>query len=143
MKYHNFPLLLCSAKLAIGITSEPAATDSPATGSRSSDPVPSVTVPASPLIALNASQSKTSSPHNNESSIIHLGFGLPTCRGEYGSDMSRNSCLNAWRSIPDNLLGRRYGRRFEGEFDVPVPQRYLSGKFPWLGQWDGELQSLI
>ena len=137
MKYHIFLLLLRSTKVAIGILSEPAATDSPTSGSTSSDPVPSVSVSAPPFIAPSASPSKTSSPHSNGTGIIHLAFGLPTCRSEYGSDMSKNSCHNAWRSIPANLQERTYGRRVEGYFDAPLPQRYLSGKLSLLAQWDG------
>ena len=52
----------------------------------------------------------------------------PLCRREYGVDLKKESCLDAWRSIPVNNQQRTYGRRNRGEFEVPLPQRFLSGE---------------
>ena len=52
----------------------------------------------------------------------------PLCRREYGVDLNKESCLDAWRSIPVNTQQRVYGRRNRGRFEVPLPQRFLSGE---------------
>lgn len=118
MEYYILLLLLWSAKFAAGIPSEPAAINSSTSGPHSFEHFPSIIV---------------SAPQRKETSNLSLGFDLPNCRAEYGSDMSKASCLNAWQSIPPNLQKRRYGRRAEGIFDAPLPQRFLSGKtlLPW------------
>ena len=58
----------------------------------------------------------------------------PVCRREYGVGLNKESCLDAWRSIPANNQQRTYGRRSRGKFEVPLPQRFLSGEWgtPWL-----------
>ena len=119
MEYYIFLLLLRSARSAIGIPSEPVAIHSSTSGPDSSDHFPTLVV---------------SAPQSNGTSNIHLGFGSPTCRAEYGSNMSKASCLNAWQSIPPNLQKRRYGRRNEGVFDAPLPQRYLSCMHPYFSE---------
>lgn len=52
----------------------------------------------------------------------------PLCRRQYGVDLKKDSCLDAWRSIPINSQQHTYGRRNRGRFDVPLPQRFLSGE---------------
>ena len=52
----------------------------------------------------------------------------PLCRRQYGVDLNKESCLDAWRSIPINIQSHTYGRRDRGNFEVPLPQRFLSGE---------------
>ena len=52
----------------------------------------------------------------------------PLCRREYGIDLNKKSCLDAWQSIPFNSQQHTYGRRGKGRFEVPLPQRFLSGE---------------
>ena len=119
MEYCIILLLLSFAKFAIGMPSEPVAVHSSTSGPDSSDHFPTIVV---------------SAPQSKGTGNISLGFDLPTCRAEYGSNMSKASCLNAWQSIPPNLQKRRYGRRTQGIFDAPLPQRYLSGMHSCFGE---------
>ncbi|KAL8783262.1 MAG: hypothetical protein Q9195_009440 [Heterodermia aff. obscurata] len=52
----------------------------------------------------------------------------PMCRKEYGFNLKIESCVDAWRSIPANTRQHTYGRRNRGKFEVPLPQRFLSGQ---------------
>ena len=84
-----------------------------------------------------------SSLQSDGASNIPLLFDVPECRTEYGQDMNKESCLNAWESIPIDLHSRTYGRRHEGAFDYPLPQRYLSGTYCFLGDHEGGFKTLI
>lgn len=55
----------------------------------------------------------------------------PHCEGAvYGYDLDKDSCLDAWRSIPTNNEIVTYGVRRKGHFEAPLPIRYLSRKSP-------------
>ena len=59
---------------------------------------------------------------------LSLKFNGLICRREYGINLNEESCLDAWRSIPVSAQLRTYGRRTRGKFEVPLPQRFLSGE---------------
>ena len=50
--------------------------------------------------------------------------------GLYGRDLDKDSCVDAWRSIPTDNEYVTYGARREGHFEVPLPVRFLSCKSP-------------
>ena len=50
------------------------------------------------------------------------------CRSDIGHDLSIASCWNAWCSIPSDSQEHVYGARNEGVYEVPLPQRFLSGE---------------
>ena len=52
---------------------------------------------------------------------------IPRCNVRYGYDLNRQSCLDAWRSIPtDDTAWHTFGRRLRGDFEFPAPYRFLS-----------------
>ena len=56
--------------------------------------------------------------------------GPPTCDGSvFGFDMTRDSCLQAWVSIPFNNRLRTFGERGKGQFGVWLPRRFSSRKW--------------
>ena len=71
---------------------------------------------------------KTDSAWSGLPTNLSLKFDGLICRKEYGLNLNKESCLDAWRSIPLNAELRTYGRRTRGKFEVPLPQRFLSGE---------------
>lgn len=79
----------------------------------------------------SASPMPTDNPHSAWSGMptnLSSKPDNPMCRREYGVNLNKKSCVNAWRSIPGNTEKRTYGRRNRGRFEVPLPQRFLSGE---------------
>ena len=78
---------------------------------------------ASPMPTNNLHSDWSGMPTNLSSKL-----DKPMCRREYGANLNKKSCVNAWRSIPVNTQEHTYGRRNRGRFQVPLPQRFLSGE---------------
>lgn len=56
-------------------------------------------------------------------------LSLPTvlCDGEtYKSNLLSASCLDAFHTIPSNVEELSFGDREDGDFDVPLPYRWVS-----------------
>ena len=125
MRQTGYFLFSASFVSALNIAVEPAALSAPTAGSRLSNPL--LSVPASnATISVPISTTKNTSSASSDD--ITLPFGLPDCLAAYGKDLQEASCLDAWQSVPSDLRTRTYGRRSEGVFQAPLPQRYLSGK---------------
>ena len=56
--------------------------------------------------------------------------GIECNGGLYGRDLDKDSCIDAWRSIPTDNEFVTYGPRAQGHFQAPLPVRYLSCKSP-------------
>lgn len=68
-------------------------------------------------------------PTTNASSLDTLSAGPPkyTCNGKsFGRNLNVVSCTDALNSMSDFHLPRTFGERGEGDWDVPLPFRFLS-----------------
>lgn len=69
----------------------------------------------------------------NSSSLQDLASPLlsysPDCSIQYGRNLRYASCDNALAKISQVTTSMTFGERATGNWDVVLPQRYLSGKF--------------
>ena len=61
--------------------------------------------------------------------LLNDNTNAPKCDGKnYGYDLDKDSCLDAWAKIPTDNEIVSFGARSHGHFDAPLPIRYLSCK---------------
>lgn len=82
--------------------------------------------------ALNPSHgSDTEDPPHLDDNVPSLNgtSKTPSCDGgQFGYDLDKDSCIDAWARIPTDSRTVTYGARFSGDFEAPLPVRYLSRK---------------
>ena len=92
-----------------------------------------VTIPPASNVPYNASIESTVSYDDSVRSLNGTKNPYLKCSGpEFGYDLDKESCIDAWRSIPTDQEYFYYGARGQGLFEVPLPIRYLSCKSPSL-----------
>ena len=90
------------------------------------DPNPAINIPVSPSIPQLVSISNIT----DGVELVDVAFGTIRCDGgNYGYNLDKTSCEEAWEKIPTDSAILSFGSRAKGSFERPLPYRYLSGKF--------------
>lgn len=81
--------------------------------------------------SFNVSNTNNTLHFDDNVEFLNGSNDTPWCRGgRYGFNLNKESCIDAWGSIPTNHELVSYGLRVRGHFEAPLPVRFLSCKLP-------------
>ena len=91
----------------------------------------SLTIPPALNVAQNTSAENTLYRDDSVKIFNGTNDGILKCNGpKFGYNLDKESCVEAWRSIPTDQESVTYGARGQGFFQASLPVRYLSCKSP-------------
>lgn len=92
--------------------------------------LPPTNLSAAALPSASVSFSTNLSSTNTSHQALNATHDVPVCLSHRYGMVSKESCRDAWNSIPaDSTTRYVFGARAVGYFEVPLPHRFLSCTF--------------